>query len=197
MRTPFRTVTAIVVAIAFAALPASALAATHRASHGGPADHHGHHWHHRFAVLPASVFLPKAAAGNRFEIVTGQLAQDRAQSDAIKELGAMFVRDHTAALAQVTQVAADLGVTLPDGLDPMQQAVVEQLQGLSGEAFDAAWLHAQLVAHVKALHLHLRAAIRGENDAIRTLGQNGLPVITKHLGELIDLAGGGMDGRAH
>jgi predicted outer membrane protein len=189
MRTPSRKLAALVVATGFAALPAWAVATPDRTTHRVPADHHGHHGHHRSAVLPAAVFLPKAAAGNRFEIVTGQLAQERAQSDAVKALGAMFVTDHTAALQQVTQVAETLGVSLPPGLDPMQQAIVDRLQMLSGAEFDAAWLQAQIRAHRMALRLHLRAAIRGENAAVRTLGQNALPVITKHLGELLDIAG--------
>lgn len=194
MRTPSRKITALVVATGFAALPAWAIATPDRAAHD---KHHGYHGHHAPAVLPAAVFLPKAAAGNRFEIVTGQLAQERAKSDAIKELGAILVRDHTAALQQVTQVAADLGITLPEGLDPRQQAIVDRLRRLSGEAFDAVWLKAQLAAHRKALHLHLRAAIRGENDAIRTLGQNALPVITMHLAELLDIAAGATEHHAH
>ena len=191
MRMPSRKVAVLVVATGFAALPAWAVATPDRTAHRVPADHHGdhgHHGHHRSEVLPAAVFLPKAAAGNRFEIVTGQLAQQRAQSDAVKALGAMFVTDHTAALQQVTQVAASLGVSLPPGLDPMQQAIVDRLQTLTGAEFDAAWLQAQIPAHRMALRLHLRAAIRGENDAIRTLGQNALPVITKHLAELLDIA---------
>jgi predicted outer membrane protein len=192
MRTPSRKLAVLVVATGFAALPAWAVATPDRTAHRVPADrhgHHGHHGHHRSAVLPAAVFLPKAAAGNRFEIVTGQLAQQRAQSDAVKALGAMFVTDHTAALQQVTQVAATLGVPLPAALDPMQQAIVDRLQTLSGAEFDAAWLEAQIPVHRMALRLHLRAAIRGENDAVRMLGQNALPVITKHLGELLDIAG--------
>jgi predicted outer membrane protein len=195
MRTPSRKLAVLVVATGFAALPAWAVATPDRTTHRVPADHHGHHGHHRSAVLPAAVFLPKAAAGNRFEIVTGQLAQQRAQSDAVKALGAMFVTDHTAALQQVTQVAATLGISLPAGLDPMQQAIVNRLQTLSGAEFDAAWVQAQILAHRMALRLHLRAAIRGENDAVRTLGQNALPVITKHLGELLDIAG--HDGYHH
>jgi putative membrane protein len=189
MRRPSRKLAVLAVATGFAALPAWAVATPDRTTHRVPADHHGHHGHHRSAVLPAAVFLPKAAAGNRFEIVTGQLAQQRAQSDAVKALGAMFVADHTAALQQVTQVAETLGVSLPPGLDPMQQAIVDRLQTLTGAEFDAAWLQAQIPAHRMALRLHLRAAIRGENDAVRMLGQNALPVITKHLGELLDIAG--------
>ena len=197
MRRPSGKLAVLVVATAFAALPAWAVASPDRTAHRVGGDHHGHHGHHRAAVLPAAVFLPKAAAANRFEIVTGQLAQQRAQSDAVKALGAMFVTDHTAALQQVTQVAATLGITLPTGLDPVQQAIVERLQTLTGAEFDAAWIQAQIPAHRMALGLHLRAAIRGENDAIRMLGQNALPVITKHLAELLDLAAntGYHDGR--
>jgi predicted outer membrane protein len=192
-----RKLAVLVIAIGFAALPAWAIATPDRTTHRVPGKHHAHHGHHAFGTLPAAVFLPKAAAGNRFEIVTGQLAQERAQSDAVKALGAMFVADHTAALQQVAQVAANLGVALPEGLDPRQQAIVDRLRTLSGAAFDAAWLKAQLHAHHKALRLHLRAAIRGEDEAIRTLGQNALPVITRHLGELIDLAGSARHHHRH
>lgn len=183
MRTSIRTLAALTAAASLAVLPAWGTASADR-----PAP--GHHRHHAPAVVPAAEFLPKSAAGNRFEIVTGQLAQQRARSAAVKELGAMLERDHSAALAQVTAVAAQLQITLPEGLDPEQQAIVERLERLSGKAFDAVWIKAQLAAHREALVLHLRAAIRGENEAIRTLGQGALPVITKHLGELIDLAVG-------
>lgn len=85
----------------------------------------------------------------------------------------MFITDHTAGLAQVRAVAK----------------IVDRLTGLSAPAFDAAWLKAQLFAHKTALVLYLGAAIRDENQDIRALGQGGLPVITKHLGEVIDLLG--------
>jgi predicted outer membrane protein len=61
---------------------------------------------------------------------------------------------------------------------------------LSGARFDAAWPRAQLAAHQQALALNLLAAIHGENASIRTLGQGALPTITRHLGELLDIAQG-------
>jgi predicted outer membrane protein len=124
---PAQKLAVLVVAIGFAALPAWAIATPDRTAHHVPGGHHAHHGHHASASLPAAVFLPKAAAGNRFEIVTGQLAQQRAQSDAVKALGAMFVTDHTAALKQVTQVAATLGITLPEWLDRLDQEMFELL----------------------------------------------------------------------
>ena len=140
-----------------------------------------------------------AAAGNLFEIVTGQLAQERASSDAVRALGAEFVADHTALLQQGRAVAAQLGIVVPEALTPEQQRIVERLQRLHGKRFDRAWLEAQIVAHQQALELHLRAAIRGEVPEIRTLAQGALPTITHHYGQLLDLTDDhrGYDGRQH
>jgi putative membrane protein len=189
MRTSTRSLAVIATSLGLAAAPGTAVA------HG--THHHRHHHHHaaRPAVVPAAVFLPKAASANEFEIVTGNLAQ-KSQSAAIRALGAMFVTDHTAALQQGAQVAAQLGISAPPQLNRHQQAIADRLARLSGRAFDAAWLRAQLAAHQQALALHLAAAIRGENDAIRMLAQGALPMITKHLGELIDIAEG-SGARAH
>lgn len=183
MRRPTRSLAVIATSLGVAIAPGVAAAdGTH---------HHHRHNHHpakRASLVPATVFLPRAASANQFEIVTGRLAQQRARSAAIRDLGAMFVTDHTALLQQGAQVAQQLGVNAPPRLNRRQQAVADRLARLSGSAFDAAWLRAQLMAHRQALALALAGAIRGENDAIRTLAQGALPVIARHFGELIDLA---------
>jgi putative membrane protein len=190
------------IATSFAALAVGAgLIAAPAVATAGP-DHaasHGTVTSNVPRVVPAPAFLTKAAAANQFEIVTGQLAQQRAQASAIKDLGAMFVTDHTALLQQGAQVAAQLNIPVTPTLSRKQQATVDKLQRLSGKAFDAAWLRAQLAAHEDALALNLAGAIRGENTAIRTLGQGALPVVTKHYGELLDLveAGSAPGGHRH
>jgi predicted outer membrane protein len=178
MRRLIRPLAVTVAVVGLMAAPGAAVANTH------------HHRHHArpLGLVPAKVFLPRAARANEFEIVTGQLAQQRARSQTVRDLGAMFVTDHTALLAQGAQVAQQLGVTAPPQLNRRQQAVVTRLQHLNGAAFDSAWLRAQLAAHVSAVALNLAGAIRGGNDAIRTLAQGALPIVTKHLGELLDLS---------
>src|SRR4051812_35353237 len=186
MRTPRKTLAAIVVGFGLASVVAGPAAAS-----GGPGhrDRSGEsRWSGKSRLLPARVYLPEAAQANQFEIVTGQLAQERGQSSAVKALGAMFVTDHTALLQQGAQVAQQLGIPAPTTLDARRQAIVDRLRTLSGAQFDAAWLRVQLAAHQQALALNLLAAIRGENPAIRTLGQGALPIITKHFGELLDIA---------
>jgi putative membrane protein len=137
--------------------------------------------------ISAEDFLREAAAGNRFEIVTGRLAQEQAQSEEIKALGAEFVKDHTALLEKGAAVAEKLGISVPDELTPEQERAVARLERLSGKDFDRAWLSAQLDAHKAALKLNLRGAIRGEVPEIRMLAQGALPVVTHHLGALLDL----------
>jgi predicted outer membrane protein len=158
-------------------------------------SHHnrGSH-HHRGASgirdISDAQFLAQAARANRFEIITGQLAQQRAASADVKALGAMFVADHTAALAKGAAVAAALGIPVPQDLSPAQQAQVDLLSRLSGRRFDRVWLKVQLAAHVKAIKLHLRGALFGDTQAVRDLAIDALPVVTRHLSELLQLRRG-------
>lgn len=112
----FNTLAVIAIAVGLAALPAWAIATSDWSTDHAektPSDFDAR-------AVPAAAFLTKSAAANRFEIVTGRLAQQRAQSPTIKELGAMFAQDHAAALQQGAQVAASLGITVPEGLEPRQ-----------------------------------------------------------------------------
>src|SRR3954453_16443037 len=186
MRTPRNALPGVIVGFGLAGVAAAPAVAS-----GGPGhrDRSGHSRSYgEWRRLPARVYLPEAAKANQFEIVTGQLAQQRGQSSEVKTLGAMFVADHTALLQQGAQVAQQLGIPAPPTLDARRQAIVDRLGTLSGARFDAAWLRVQLAAHQQALALNLLAAIRGENPAIRTLGQGALPIVAKHYGELLDMA---------
>jgi putative membrane protein len=169
-----------------------------------PGDHHRAAQRHqsadqRFVArdITDAQFLAKAAQADRFEIVTGQLAQERASAPAVKELGAMLVRDHTAALAKGAAVAKQLGIPVPEGISPAQQAQVDRLSRLRGRRFDRAWLKAQKLAHVKAVTLHLRGALTGDTQAVRDLAIDGLPIVTRHLSEVLQLLRGGEAGHHH
>jgi putative membrane protein len=135
-------------------------------------------------------FLAQAAQANRFEIITGKLAKQRARPRLVRALGKMFRKDHTALLAQGAAVAAKLGITPPAGLNPLQQAVVEKLRRLHGRRFHRVWIRAQLMAHVQAVTLHLRGALTGDTQDVRTLAILALPVVSRHLGELNVISGG-------
>jgi predicted outer membrane protein len=197
----WRTFLALTLACGLLAVPATAGA--HDWSSGCSGDDFG-----PGCTITAAEYLPAVWQANEFEIQTGQLAQQRAESTAVRDLGAMLVTDHTAFQQQVEALAGTLSITLPTTLSAEQQAWVSQLEGLSGADFDRAWLQIQWRAHKLALALTLRAAICGETPELRALAQGALPVITRHLAEvrslLIALAGShegnggrGDDGHGH
>jgi putative membrane protein len=164
------------------------------ASPAGAHDRHGghHHPHASYGLrLPPDIsdarYLQLAAASNQFEIVTGQLAQERSSNDAIKALGAMFVADHTKAQQQGAAVAQKLGITVTPALTRIQQKQVAILQQLSGARFDRTWLVFQMQAHVQAIGLNLAGAVNGDTPDVRELAIANLPVVTRHLSELVQL----------
>jgi putative membrane protein len=86
-----------------------------------------------------TAFLQAAHQSNLAEIAGGTLAQQKGQSQQVKDLGARFVTDHTNLDNSLKQAAQALGVTLPDAPDADQQAVAARYQATSGTAFDTLW----------------------------------------------------------
>ena len=66
------------------------------------------------ADSPDSGFYKKAAEGGMSEVELGQLAQQKASTSAVKDFGAMMVKDHTAANDKLKALAASKQVTLPE-----------------------------------------------------------------------------------
>src|SRR5690349_17575985 len=81
---------------------------------------------------PDRQFLDKAAQGGKAEVELGQLAQQKASSDDVKKFGERMVTDHSKANDQLQQLAAQKGITLPDKLNPKDQATKARLEKLSG-----------------------------------------------------------------
>lgn len=114
------------------------------------------------AAAPSSqdaTWLKAAHQYNLTEISAGQAAQSHAASATVRNLGQMFVTDHTAGDAQLRTVAAQLGVTLPATPDATQQQQLAQASAATGTAFDALFLSSQTSGHRKpSLPGQLRSA---------------------------------------
>jgi putative membrane protein len=154
--------------------------------------HDGHRHGHAAPPAPAptpvnaGTFVTKASASNLFEIESSRLALDRSDSADVRRIAEHLIRDHTAAQAQLAATAATVGIQVPEPrLDPQQQAVVAKLSELEGEAFDAAYLEAQVVAHEQAIALFVGFASKDENPKpLRDLAIATLPILGSHLGEV-------------
>ena len=81
-------------------------------------------------------FVSKALEGGETEVQLGQLAQEKSQSNDVKQFGQKMVSDHSQMADKwFKPVAQQLGVSEPKGPSKKDKKEIAKLQGLSGEDF--------------------------------------------------------------
>jgi len=125
-------------------------------------------------------------AANTADIETGALAAERGSSKEVREFGSMLVRDHKQVRQQGRDLAAKLGVTpTPPKNDPGAKdhaAAMTRLRGLSGAAFDQAFLQHEAAFHkavIDAVTTTLLPAI--QNAELKTLVVQVAPAFEAHM----------------
>ena len=124
-------------------------------------------------------FIKAAIQGDIAEVDIGKLAQEKGQSDAVKQYGAMLVKDHGDHKSKAEQVASQLGVEPPTGSSLMQKATYAKLKVLSGSSFDSSFAKSMVKDHQEDVKEYKRES--SKNDAAGQLAKDTLPVLQKHL----------------
>jgi putative membrane protein len=126
------------------------------------------------------IFLRAAHQSNLAEIATGKLAQSKGSSQAVKDLGAMLVTDHTKLDAALRKIATAKNVSLPSAPNADQQALQAKLTKASAGDFDALFVAGQVGAHAKAMQLGETELARGSDAAVKKTAADAAPVIAAH-----------------
>jgi len=124
-------------------------------------------------------FIKEAIQGDIAEIDVGKLAQEKGQSDAVKQYGAMLVKDHGDHKAKAEEVASQLGVTPPTGSSVGSKATYAKLKVLSGATFDHSFAKAMVKDHQEDIKEFKKES--SQNDAAGKLAKESLPTLQKHL----------------
>jgi putative membrane protein len=125
-------------------------------------------------------FAKMAAMSNFAEIDAGQTASAKAQSNGVKQFGAMMVTDHTAASQELKPLAASQGLYAPDSLDAEHVALKAQLATLTGRPFDSVYVHSQVKDHNVAISLFQNEADNGQHKDLRNFAIKTLPKLHMH-----------------
>lgn len=125
-------------------------------------------------------------AANTADIETGELAAQRGSSKEVREMGAMFARDHRMVRQQGRDLAKKLGVTpTPPKDDQSARQLAETLAMLRskhGADFDQAYLAHEVAFHkavIDAVNEQLLPAI--ENEELKELVQKVAPAFQAHM----------------
>jgi putative membrane protein len=126
-------------------------------------------------------FLVTAARTDMTEAHEGQLAEDKAGRTDVKAFAKTMVQDHTESYHQLSQLAAETGVSIPNGINSSKDATIVSLERLKGDSFDRQFTRDEIAAHRHAIAAFKLEAKQGKNQAVRDYATRMIPVLEKHL----------------
>ena len=129
----------------------------------------------------ATEFVNKAASGGMMEVELGKIAQDKAQSQRVKDFGGMMVTDHSQANDELKGIASSKNAAVPSALMPEHQKHLDDLSKKSGADFDKAYMKMMLDDHKKDIAEFKKTSEKSTDAEIKNFATKTLPVLQKHL----------------
>ena len=126
-------------------------------------------------------FVEDAAVGGMAEVQMGNLAQQKAASDGVRQFGMRMVNDHTKAGDELKQVASAKGIEVPAALDKKHQKDMDRLSKMSGADFDKAYMSHMVDDHKKDVADFKKEAGSGKDADVKGFAAKTLPTLQEHL----------------
>jgi putative membrane protein len=140
------------------------------------------------ASNPDASFYKNAAEGGIAEVDAGRLAQEKGNSQQVKDFGAMMVKDHSAANEKLQALASSKGITLPTSASVGQMATKAKLDVLSGDTFDKSYVKGQISAHRQTVALFHKEISSGQDADAKAFATATLPTVRAHLKAITAIA---------
>ena len=126
-------------------------------------------------------FAAKAAEGNLMEVRLGELAQQQAAAEEVKQFGQRMVEDHGQANEELKQIAEQKGIELPQELPDEAQQLHDELQQKSGAEFDQAYMDEMVSDHEEDIEEYESYVEAAQDPDLRTYAEQTLPTLREHL----------------
>lgn len=127
-------------------------------------------------------FVSKGLEGDQSEIQMGQVAQQKSQSNDVKQLAQKLVNDHTQMDEKwFKPLAQQLGVSEPKGPSKKDKKMTEKMQSLSSSDFDTQYLTMMLKDHKKDLKDFQDEANAAQDPSVKQVAQQGASLISQHI----------------
>ncbi|MFC5826860.1 DUF4142 domain-containing protein [Nonomuraea insulae] len=128
--------------------------------------------------------LIKVRQAGLWEMPSGEYAKTRAESQRVKEVGGLIMKEHMELDLIVRQTAKKLGVALPDEPNADQQRWMAQLASESGPAFDKDFVNLLRAAHGKVFTVVAAVRAGTRNSEIRKVAADGMNFVMRHMAYL-------------
>jgi putative membrane protein len=138
-------------------------------------------------------FVRDASLSNLFEIMSSQLAVQKAQTPELRQFAQQMIDDHTQATNQLKAITSAPNSGLPQpqtALDSRRQGMVDRLASATGTDFDKQYGDMQVEAHQQAITLFSDYSRNGDNDALKRFAADTLPVLQAHQQQIGQIRSG-------
>lgn len=136
-------------------------------------------------------FVKSAAESSAVEVHLGKIAQDKASSDSVKELGKRMVEAHTHTSEQLKQAAEALNVQVPAEPPRKAKKAEDKLTKLSGADFDRAYVKMAADEQKQTVKQFERESKNGKVTGLKDFAAKSLPAEQERQKQAEELAKGG------
>ena len=126
-------------------------------------------------------FATDAATGGMMEVELGNMAQQKAKSQKVKDFGKMMVDDHTKLNNGFKDIASKKSIDLPATVTDDQRKEIDDLSKKSGADFDKAYVDMMIDDHKKDIAAFKKAEGDVSDNDVKNFIANSLPTLQKHL----------------
>ncbi|MGC4097866.1 MAG: DUF4142 domain-containing protein [Nitrospira sp.] len=126
-------------------------------------------------------FLQHAATCEQEQIDLGQVAEQKAESEDVKQFGVRMVTDHQKTRKEIERLASKGGLQLVSQSSEKDAAMKSQLDRASGKGFDRAYIALTLQAHALELKELEQRAREEKNQDVRKWAAETVPVVKDHI----------------
>jgi putative membrane protein len=133
-------------------------------------------------------FAKQMAQSDFAEVEMGRLAEKKSTTEKILAFAREMIEAHTKDNQQLQSVVTTIGISVPSALSESDAAMLQQLEALSGQAFDEAYVRSQVTEHQRVQALLQQELSGGTNAQLKAYAQEALPVINHHLRTAQELA---------
>ena len=142
------------------------------------------------AIQPTSAKLSNAdqalmmevAKGGMMQLEVSRVAVQKASNEEVKALAQAEVEEQTGLSAKLKEIAQAKGVTLPSTPDAETQAMVTQMQGMSGMAFDQRYVtESGVKGHEKLDAVMSKVKANASDSNLKDVEKAAHPLVKTHL----------------
>ena len=132
-------------------------------------------------------FVTSAGQAGLAEVAMANMALAKSQSEDVKQFARMMIADHTKAGDELKTLAGQKKYVFPVSVTASQKTTADDLEKLSGTAFDKEYAKVAAADHEAAVKLFTKEAASGKDPEVKSWAETTLPTLKNHLQAAQDL----------